>query len=303
MDKNKREAIEKAVVELGGVFDVVSDNSHSGSDCLYVWSDGEYVNLVYGMEQCTCKLVCTRAEFEQVKAELYRLYRWRLQTAPHRYFSFEDWLTDEVAITTAKIRAEATGFDWRTTLEERPEPTEQPMKYEYGVEYECNGEKPDLPSDVEINWYSRDTSRWMLGDDDPTTVGELHDWGGVNAYHVTKFRIVDERYKPQSKWHTRGELPPVGEVCETSLSFHGDRRDNNWNKIEVLYTDESTVVGRVIEGSHSHRYSNGFETHIYEFRPIRPERDELIEIIESVGNQSNGFLDDTIIDKGWRPTK
>ena len=62
------------------------------------------------------------------------------------------------------------------------------MEYEYGVEYETNGEKPNLPDDVLVNVMFN---------------GKWKDWGnycnsvGVWVWSESdKFRIVDERYKP-----------------------------------------------------------------------------------------------------------
>lgn len=68
--------------------------------------------------------------------------------------------------------------------QERPQPK---PKYEYGVEYPTNGQKPDLPDDVlvdvEYRWLWRYTKLVSVGD-----------WDWKDA--ITAFRIVDERYKP-----------------------------------------------------------------------------------------------------------
>lgn len=63
------------------------------------------------------------------------------------------------------------------------------MKYEYGVEYETNGKKPDLPDGIVVEWYSwtDDGPEWHL----PIEIQHLNKWDGIES-----FRIVDERYKP-----------------------------------------------------------------------------------------------------------
>lgn len=64
------------------------------------------------------------------------------------------------------------------------------MKYQYGVEYATNGEKPCLPDDVLIHWENK------LGESGGCKVGKLA-WGFGKAFsEVVKFRILDDRYKP-----------------------------------------------------------------------------------------------------------
>lgn len=264
MDKNKRESIEKAVIARGGVFDVVSDNSHSGSDCLYVWSDGEYVNLVYGMEQCTCKLVCTRAEFEQVKAELQNKPSWA--DAPEWAVALIQDCDGHWLWLNVKPRVLSTGFcpngkyrlggrgkaigDWRDTLEERPE-TPPYATREAMAAHSIN------PSDFEIE--------------------------------------VD------SDWHTRGELPPVGEVVE--IIDHEDLMYGHGESGEVIAHVEDSAVVRMSYGLGCFRAKV--------LRPLRTERDELIEQIKNDSRKYIGDIPSTItndcagilIDRGWRPTK
>lgn len=64
--------------------------------------------------------------------------------------------------------------------------------YKYGVEYETNGNKPDLPDDVRIEWINGDRDDWAGN----CTVRSLNWAGNPLCMPVEKFRIVDERYKP-----------------------------------------------------------------------------------------------------------
>jgi hypothetical protein len=64
---------------------------------------------------------------------------------------------------------------------------EQKIKYGYGIEYQCNGEKPDLPDDVLVDIKDKG---WTDFGGFPRPA-KVWDWSDVN-----KFRIVDGRYKP-----------------------------------------------------------------------------------------------------------
>lgn len=125
-------------------------------------------------------------------------------------------------------------------------------------------------------------------------------------------RPVKEEF--DNSWYDKGELPPVGVICECSMDFNNSKLFANWNKIRVLYADESTIVGEILEGSFSGNYSNGFETHIYKFRPVQSERDKLIEQAKALINSNQKLYHNTsstqvqtiaelIVDAGWKPTK
>ena len=108
-------------------------------------------------------------------------------------------------------------------------------------------------------------------------------------------------------WHKKGELPPVGSVVECSLDFDRPKEKSNWNKIEVLYSDRSTVVGRIIEGAHGHHFSNGFEVGNYKFRPLRTEKDRLVEqakaICKSWNDSCGKSIPELFVEANWRPIK
>lgn len=166
------------------------------------------------------------------------------------------------------------------------------MKYEYGVEYVTKGEKPDLPDDVLVRTQHND-GEWL-------DIGPVSHWDWPE---IKKFRIVDERYKPKpNDWHERGELPPVGTGCEYII---GETRGYN----------ECTFVGLNSRGSIVIEDCNGeyktYHSHQIKFRPIRTERDVLVERAKSDFVKANvgGYTIyeerciEALIDAGWRPVK
>ena len=161
--------------------------------------------------------------------------------------------------------------------------------YKYGVEYETNGEKPDLPDDVLVQ--CRALTRH--------TFGHAHSTNNVAWGNVTAFRIVDERYKPKEQsmnndWYERGELPPVGAVVEVAPL---------WDRVLIVAHNNGDCV---FFNKVSDKY-DCFRSGDY-FRPIRTERDALVEKAEMDIHQK--YIDvvsrhhiQTLIDAGWRPTK
>lgn len=154
--------------------------------------------------------VCSRDEFNQRKAELQNKPSWN--EAPE----WANWLAQDndgqwVWYKTKPL-VEGNEFDggerllgldfgkvignWQDTLEQRPTTTEkdEPVKYEYGVEYPTNGKKPDLPDGVLVELLYRD------GDKDETTRLGILRWNhNGNDGDILSFRIVDERYKPKEQ--------------------------------------------------------------------------------------------------------
>lgn len=168
------------------------------------------------------------------------------------------------------------------------------MNYEYGIEYPCNGVKPDLPDDVLVEWYG--DGDWYAKDGG-VQVRELGWNKGYGFIGIDKFRIVDKRYKPKSDWFEAGELPPVGEVV---LGYVQDSsRTWRWLEVEVL--------------KHNSRADNECAVHVLKhailrwcdnFKPLKNERDELVEKAEKVINNQAWASKDlaiALIDAGWRP--
>lgn len=138
------------------------------------------------------------------------------------------------------------------------------MEYKYGVEYECSGVKPDLPDDVLVAVRSSDHGFESFPERQV----------GINAWQLTAaFKIVDERYKPDS-WHARGELPPVGTECEYAVGTGS------------LGFDWCFFVGRNHSGSLIIESDNGnilsYHKHQLKFRPLRTDREKFIDAAESV---------------------
>ena len=165
------------------------------------------------------------------------------------------------------------------------------MKYEYGKEYETNGEKPDLPDDVLVSW---------INDAHQTGKAKIGRIVWDNGLHkIKEFRIVDERYKPKpNDWHKRGELPPVGEVVECNDA-------DGWQKRKILAVDSSVQL--VVELFGDKKVECNHPNEVWTFRPIRSERDKLVEkakeICKSWDDSCGKSIPELLVDAGWRPIK
>lgn len=177
------------------------------------------------------------------------------------------------------------------------------LKYEYGVDYETNGEKPELPDDVLVH---------VMFDGQWTDVGgefnRVECWGWK---HSEKFRIVDERYKAtdhvvevheeaDSNWYERGELPPVGTQCEVN-------HIGEWKPTVIVGYDGGLPVFKT-EWNDQYAYACGDD---FEFRSIRTDRDVLADKAADAmrGTEVNltgshlQVLSRQLIDANWRPVK
>ena len=170
------------------------------------------------------------------------------------------------------------------------------VKYEYGVEYETNGEPPMLDEDVLIEAFF--DGEWQ----GEVKFSEL-DWSFGKRFcsEVTKFRIVDERYKPKPEepnWHERGENPPAGTECEVSNCG----QDYAWCKIKYMGSSLCVVDHKSHSEQHYHLSS-------VKFRPIQSSRDKLIDkctaiLAKGVGDcEPDKYLAEQIVNAGWRPVK
>jgi len=93
--------------------------------------------------------------------------------------------------------------------QERPQPK---PKYIYGVEYQTNGQKPDLPGDVLVDFTPsrNEPKKWS-----PDRVD------GWNWENSKCFEIVDERYKPAE---TAKDAPkPQGPYHRTIIGLDGSK--------------------------------------------------------------------------------
>lgn len=177
----------------------------------------------------------------------------------------------------------------------------KPTTYQYGVEYETNGEKPDLADDVvvEVHLKLSSIAGWYGKKDCISSKVGAWDW-----LDIDKFRIVDERYKPketvsESNWFERGEYPPVGAECEVLCEGLGRPE---WEKAKILFMGEFNVVYK----SDSCK-ERSWITDECIFRPIRTERDKLVEKAVQVMRYSEDEvlsqkgMASALIDAGWRP--
>lgn len=105
------------------------------------------------------------------------------------------------------------------------------MKYKYGVEYETNGKKPDLPGDVRVEICQR--KGWQ---DRTFNVKEVDFELKEYNSDVMSFRIVDERYKPANADSStsivtfsegRGGIGVSGQAVEI-VGATITKHDNSW---------------------------------------------------------------------------
>ena len=117
------------------------------------------------------------------------------------------------------------------------------------------------------------------------------------AHEITKEEWQQERDKMNSKpevtssWHERGEFPPVGCECEILGAF-GHYQE--WFPCKIIAEHSGSVFAANerawINVKHGER----------KFRPLRTERDELIEIISSSLLVTTEQVADAIIAAGFK---
>lgn len=98
--------------------------------------------------------------------------------------------------------------------------------------------------------------------------------------------------KQDNKWFERGELPPVGVVCEAYLDY-----PPQWIEAEIVAHKDGFAIGwckSVMKGCHGDKPS--------EFRPIRTERDKLVELIKTYRHtfRSDTEFADAILAAGFK---
>lgn len=175
------------------------------------------------------------------------------------------------------------------------------MKYEYGKEYETNGEKPNLPDDVLVVFKNTRGNQGKCRAED------------VYWHNCKSFRIVDERWKPND-WHERGELPPIGTFCEVNTNRHGN--SPMWGRCKFLGVEDGYVFW--LEWNSDKipcPCREDLDKVVGIFRPIQSERDVLVEKLSKAINDSDrdvytnlstrlvGVLANYLIENNWRPVK
>lgn len=101
----------------------------------------------------------------------------------------------------------------------------------------------------------------------------------------------EQEMKQDNGWFERGELPPVGVVCEAYID-----RPSQWVEAEIVAHKDGFAIGwckSVMKGCHGDKAS--------EFRPIRTERDVLLSVIVEEMNRydTDGKLADAILAAGF----
>jgi hypothetical protein len=196
----------------------------------------------------------------------------------------------------------------RQEFEQRVKDRRAMEKYEYMKEYLCSGVKPDLPDDVEIEILIKGQSSWL-----DAVVGELVWANGLRSTpDIEKFRIVDERWKPEAKndWYEKGELPPVGEVVEFYKDPYFLQTDKdfctNGDELEVLAHRKGEASDVAIVWNKRALQARGVVREC--LKPLRTEEDELVERalkdinLTDVSDPPNITARD-LIKAGWRPPK
>lgn len=176
-------------------------------------------------------------------------------------------------------------------------------KYEWGVEYATIDYKPELGDDVIVSIYIGSDKRWHT-----SRVGEFN-W---TTPTIKRFCIIDERCKPVSKnpefkpdaavvsekseskpnativsetsksnWYERGELPPVGMVCESYDFSH-----SQWVKVKTLDAETGSKELACVTVDEYGSYGRLFFG--CKFRPIRTEREKTIDAAKNVIEKNTG---------------
>lgn len=153
--------------------------------------------------------------------------------------------------------------------------------YEWGKEYPTNGKRTDLPDDVVVQVKADCFFGWTRK---PDLIVNLC-WNSITA-----FKITDPRYKPvseisesnpdavvvsenpESNWFERGELPPVGTICEYTLG-----NSEIWYKCEIHYTVENDGVVMFAPHLNHKKYCSIHGSSGAKFRPVRTEREKFID--------------------------
>ena len=103
-----------------------------------------------------------------------------------------------------------------------------------------------------------------------------------------------QEMKRDNGWFERGELPPVGTVCEYTLGA-----DAPWHQCEIKYVirGNGVVMKRIPYGNE--QYCALLHRNPVSFRPIRTEREMLADLIESHGQMSSLIVADAILAAGF----
>ena len=101
----------------------------------------------------------------------------------------------------------------------------------------------------------------------------------------------EKEMKQDNKWFERGELPPVGEVCEAYIDY-----PPLWIETEIVAHKDGFAIGwcnSVMKGCHGDK--------AHEFRPLRSEREKAIdEMMEHCDYLGSRVFAGKLFDAGYR---
>lgn len=120
--------------------------------------------------------------------------------------------------------------------EQREADEKQKCRYEYGVEYPTNGQKPDLPDDVLVDVEYRELWR-------DTKLVSVGDWDWKDA--ITAFRIIDDRYKPAET--AQDALKPRNPYQRTIIGLDGSKCVCDVYRILDAFKTDSPALDHAIK--------------------------------------------------------
>lgn len=103
-------------------------------------------------------------------------------------------------------------------------------------------------------------------------------FSNILEYGLPKYTVIADR--PEPNW-----VPEVGEMCEVWVENVG-----YWAKITVLAVDKDTIVWR--NGTDRKSYRG---TRISDARPIKTQREELVDIVYSNNGNPAELIADSIL--------
>ena len=93
--------------------------------------------------------------------------------------------------------------------------------FRWGVEYPTNGKKPDLPDDLDLEYWTGE-----FGSGESNIISLNWSCDPVDCYPIIKFKITDERYKPADTSYLVSEIQEsksnaenVSEAAELSIAI------------------------------------------------------------------------------------
>lgn len=296
------------------------------ADNLFVWRDGSWHGSAFKgaeqlMESCPLGLV-TMLGFEQAEHpepaedDITWLARnvhnwskfgdariskvgdgvvWSLPSSPpdSDTFTKDEWLTRRAELQNKPSWADAPEWaKWLVQDEDgvwywhgkQPKPKGETVN---GEKYwmSCGESMPDGRGELLGDW--RDTLERRPADLSEQAVTErLAD--ATKTALAAATALMDEKYRfNRNDWHERGELPPVGIECEI-LS------NGRWASVFIIGVN---LAGKLIA---EFPHGDLVLCENREFRPIRTERHELINIITANLSGTAGQVADAIVAAGFK---